>query len=467
MPLPADRPSDPRGWRKALSRFTDLFGAEVKDVEFMRETTAVMVAGPGRQLHWILWSAVLFFIAALIWAAVAEIDQIVTAQGKVIPSSQVQVVSNLEGGIVSQVLVAVGDRVDKDQVLMVLDATRFTSTFREGSAKDEALQARIARLSAEAAGKPFKPPAALAKGSPKVVADEDAVFRTRRQSLESSLQVFREQLTQRTQELEEMRSKEREFQTSYKLAARELEMTRPLVAQGAASEVELLRLERGGNELKGALDAARLAQPRLESAISEARGKIASAEAQFRSDAAKELSVLRGEQAAVSAANVGLEDRLTRTQLRAPMAGIIKTIKVGTVGGVVQPGIDVIEIVPVEDSLLIEARVKPSDIAFLRLGQEGSVKLSAYDYAIYGGLEGKLERIGADTVVLERPNERPEAYYLVRVRTGSNQLRTLAEPIEILPGMEATVDIRTNKRTVLQYLMKPIIKTKERALREH
>lgn len=231
--------------------------------------------------------------------------------------------------------------------------------------------------------------------------------------------------------------------------------------------MELLRLERGGNELKGALDAARLAQPRLESAISEARGKIAGAEAQFRSDAAKELSVLRGEQAAVSAANVGLEDRLTRTQLRAPMAGIIKTIKVGTVGGVVQPGSDVIEIVPVEDSLLIEARVKPSDIAFLRLGQEGSVKLSAYDFAIYGGLEGKLERIGADTVVPERPNERPEAYYLVRVRTGSNQLRTLAEPIEILPGMEATVDIRTNKRTVLQYLMKPIIKTKERALREH
>ena len=149
------------------------------------------------------------------------------------------------------------------------------------------------------------------------------------------------------------------------------------------------------------------------------------------------------------------------------MAGIVKAIKVGTVGGVVQPGIDLIEIVPVEDSLLIEAKVKPADIAFLKLGQDGLVKLSAYDFAIYGGLEAKLERIGADTVVPDRPNERPEPYYLVRVRTQSNQLKTIAEPVEILPGMEATVDIKTNKRTILQYLMKPIIKTRERAMREH
>ncbi|MFD2273828.1 HlyD family type I secretion periplasmic adaptor subunit [Undibacterium arcticum] len=189
--------------------------------------------------------------------------------------------------------------------------------------------------------------------------------------------------------------------------------------------------------------------------------------AHFRADAMKELNLARAEQTALSAANTALDDRVTRTLVRAPLAGTVKQIKVNTVGGVVQPGMDLLEIVPLDDTLLIEARVRPADIAFLHPGQEAMVKLSAYDFfSIYGGFPATLEHISADTLMPERPGERQESFYQIRVRTRQNKPNGRAEPLAILPGMVATVDIKTGKKTVLHYLLKPIIKTKEMALRE-
>ena len=349
---------------------------------------------------------------------------------------------------------------------MRIDDTRFTASSHEGQAKDHALLARIARLTAEAGNSAFLPPAQLEKENPKLMAEEKSLYATRQRELQANQSVLRQQAEQRRQELAEKRAREVQLQQSHGLIAKELAMTRPMAQQGAVSEVELLRLERQTNDLWGELDATRLALPRLESAYREVQQKMEELSARFRADAMKELNLARAEQSALSAANTALDDRVTRTLVRAPLAGTVKQIKVNTVGGVVQPGMDLLEIVPLDDTLLIEARVRPADIAFLHPGQEAMVKLSAYDFSIYGGFSATLEHISADTLMPERPGERQESFYQIRMRTRQNKPSGRAEPLAILPGMVATVDIKTGKKTVLHYLLKPIIKTKEMALRE-
>ncbi len=449
-----------------LRRLSERFGRAADDTEFMRESAAAVMQGPRRLSHYILWATVAFFVIGVIWASLAIVDEVTVAEGKVIPSSQVQIVQNLEGGIVSEILVKVGQVVQKDQAIMRIDDTRFTASSLEGRAKDQALIAKIGRLAAEANNTSFIAPAQLQKDNPQLLAEEKSLFESRHRELQANLAVLNRQAEQRRQEFTEKQSREEQIQQSYNLVAQELAMTRPLVPQGAASEVDVLRLERQANDLKGELTATRLALPRLEAAYYEVRQKIEEATAHFRADAMKDLNLARAEQTALSAANTALEDRVTRTLVRAPLAGIVKQIKVNTVGGVVQPGSDLLEIVPLDDTLLIEARVRPSDIAFLHPGQEAMVKLSAYDFSIYGGFPATLEHISADTIMPERPGERQESYYQIRVRTRQNHPSGKAEAVTILPGMVATVDIKTGQKTILHYLMKPIIKTKETAFRE-
>ena len=474
MALPAPTRAAVSSWaeRRAIlvaawRRYVALFRAPPEDTEFMRESDAALLEGPRQVTHWILWSIAAFFVVGLIWAALAQVDQIIAGQGQVVPSSRVQVVQNLEGGIVSSIAAKTGDVVTKGQVVMELDNTRFDSQLREGLAKDQSLRARIARLEAEAQGSSFVPPPQLQQENAAVVAEEAAVFEARRREFQSNVQVLRQQSQQKSQELEELAAKELQLVESYALVSRELDLTRPLVGEGAVSEVELLRLERAGTELRGQLESARLAMPRLRSVLAEVHQRIAGLEAQFRAEASKELSLARAEQSMSSASNVELKDRVHRTLVRAPMAGIVKQVKVYTVGGVVQPGMALLEIVPADDSLLIEARIRPADIAFLEVGQPATVKLSAYDYSIYGSLDAVLEQIGSDTVAPEDPEQKDQSrYYVVRVRTTSNRLRGMERPVLIIPGMEAAVDVKTQRRTVLEYLLKPIIKTRERALRE-
>jgi len=239
-------------------------------------------------------------------------------------------------------------------------------------------------------------------------------------------------------------------------------MTRPMAAQKVISDVELLRLERQASDIKGELDATRLAIPRLEASLQEGRNKVEGAQAKFRADASMELSQARAELEGTSASNVAMADRLERTTVRSPVNGIVKTIKVTTVGGVIQPGSDVMEIVPIEDNLLVEARVRPADIAFLRPGQPAVVKVTAYDYSIYGGLEATVETITADSIT----NDKGESFYLVRVRTATNRFGSAKEALPIIPGMMTTVHIQTGSKSVLRYLLKPIIKARSEALRE-
>ncbi|WP_233556249.1 HlyD family type I secretion periplasmic adaptor subunit [Noviherbaspirillum sedimenti] len=459
-PMPV--PQSASGWEAGSA----LMSEPVNDAEYLQGAQAHLLHGPRRVTRWAFWLALLFWTIALAWAALAEVDEFAVAEGKVIPSSRVQVVQNLEGGIIAEILVRSGDAVKKDQPLLRIDKVRFASATEEGRAKERTLLARIARLAAEADGTPFAPPAALANTHLALVAEESSLYASRQQALRANLAVLQQQAEQRLQELAEKRARQQRLQESYALVSSELSMVRPMASQGYIAQINKVRLEREANDLQGELEAARLALPRLESALREARRKSDEQGSRFRAEAMKDLSLARAELAALSAINTELEDRLRRTEVRAPLAGVVKQLKVHTVGGVIQPGMDLMEIVPHGDTLLIEARARPADIAFLRPGQEAMVKLSAYDFSIYGGFPGKLEQVGADTLTPDKPGERAESYYLVQVRTRGSTPTGSREALSIMPGMVATVDIRTGRRTVLHYLLKPIVKIRDGMLRE-
>lgn len=433
-----------------------------EDIDFMSEQNAASLLWPRFFSHAMLWGMLAFFVIALIWASIATVDEVTEATGKVVPSSQIQVIQNLEGGIVSKILVQVGQVVKKGQLLMQLDETRFSSSDTENQGKLDALQAKIARLTAEAYNTPFVAPPQLAKEKPELVEHEHSLYLARQQELRANVAVLQQQAGQRSQEITEKRAREAQLQQSLKLVSQELSMTRPLMQQGVVSEVEILRLERQVNDLKGDLETTRVAIPRLSASVQEIHNRIEGLNMKFRSDAMSELSQARTEYASSSAIDIAIGDRLARTAIRSPVNGIIKQIKVNTVGGVTQPGMELMEIVPIEDNLLVEARVRPADIAFLRPGQEAMVKISAYDFSVFGGFSAVLELISADTIT----NEKGEAFYLIMVRTSSNTLTKSKEQMPILPGMLATVDIKTGKKTILDFLLKPIIKTKDKALRE-
>lgn len=433
-----------------------------EDLGFMSEKNAASLIWPHFFTHALLWSIFAFLVIALIWASLATVDEVTEATGKVVPSSQIQVIQNLEGGIVSKILVQVGQVVKKGQLLMQLDETRFSSSDRENQGKLDSLQAKISRLTAEAHSKPYEAPALLIKERPELIEHERSLFLARQQELQSNIAVLQQQAGQRSHEINEKRAREGQIQQSLKLVSQELSMTRPLMQQGVVSEVEVLRLERQVNDLKGDLESTRISIPRLSASVQEIRNKIEGLNMKFRSDAMSELSQARSEYASLSAMDLAIGDRLARTAIRSPVKGIIKQIKVNTVGGVTQPGMELMEIVPIEDNLLIEARVRPSDIAFLRPGQEAMVKISAYDYSIFGGFPAILELISADTIA----NEKGEAFYLITVRTKTNALTKASEQMPIIPGMLATVDIKTGEKTILHFILKPIIKTKDKALRE-
>ena len=434
-----------------------------EDIEFMGETAAAALQGPPAYSHVLIWGTVAFVAAFIVWAAFANIGETTVGEGKVIPSSQVQVVQNLEGGIVSEIKVRIGEVVRKNQVLMLIDDTRYASSFNENKVKNDALTAKIARLNAEVSGKNFELGAKFIKDNPDLAERELTLYRSRQAEFNANTAGLRQQIDQRMQELKEKRAREIQIKASLDLLKRELTMSRPLVKAGAMSEVELLRLERQENDLQGELDSTKITIPRLDAAVTEARNKVESYVAKFRNDALTELNQVRAEQEGTSATQVALKDRVERAVVRSPVTGTIKALKVNTVGGVVQPGSDLLEIVPLEDNLLVEARVKPRDIAFLRPGQETLVKITAYDFSIYGGFHAKLENISADSITDEKKNE---TYYLVRVRTMSAMPERHGQPLAIIPGMTATVHIHTGEKTFLQYLLKPIIKTKELAFRE-
>jgi adhesin transport system membrane fusion protein len=408
----------------------------------------------------VIWLSVASFFILLLWSAFAVLDEVTRGEGKVIPSRQIQILQSMDGGIISEILAREGQTVKAGDLLLKVDPTRMVSSLRENQSQYLALLAKAARLRALAEGSRFVPPAEVAKQAPEIVEQERTLYESRRAELDATIGVARQQSSQRSQELISMRARREQAAQSYTLTARELDMTRPLARTGAVSDVELLRLEREVARYRGERDSANADIPRIESAVAEANRKIQELDLTFRNVARSELSEVNAKLSTLSEGSTALEDRVKQTEIRSPVNGTVKQLKVNTVGGVVQPGKDIIELVPSDDALLLEAKVLPRDIAFLRPGQKALVKFTAYDFAVYGGLEATLEQIGADSVVDDKGN----AYFVVRVRTLSNTIGH--QKLPIIPGMVAEVDILTGKKTVLSYLLKPILRAKAKAMTE-
>lgn len=434
------------------------------DIDFMTDTSAAIMQGAPIRYHLILVMAILFLTVALIWASFAKLDVVTVGQGKVIPSRNMQTVQNLEGGIVKDIKVHVGEVVEKDQVLMVIDDTRFISSLKEGETQIYALKAKALRLIAEASGQSPVFSEALQNQYPEYVQAEQELHESRKNEKQVRSNILDDELEQREKELEAMRSKKEQTKRSLALLEKELKLTRPLVKDGAVSEVELLRLERTVNDLAGELQQAELSIPKLEANVNSAKEKLKELDITFKTEALSELNGVRAELSRLEEGAKAAEDRVFRTTVRSPVRGTVNEVKVSTIGGIIQPGQDLVTIVPLDDTLLIEANIRPADIGFLRPGLPAVVKISAYDFSIYGGLDAIVEHISADTIMDEKDNP----YYQIRVRTTKRNylVGKQGEPLQIIPGMSATVDILTGQKTVLEYLLKPIIKAKQSAMRE-
>jgi adhesin transport system membrane fusion protein len=410
----------------------------------------------------ILWVILALFVCAFIWAYFAEVEEMTRASGKVVPSRQLQLVQNLEGGILSEILVNVGDVVEQGQLLLRIDEKRFSGPYQESRFNYLALKAQAARLQAETDNLPLLIPEEVLKEAPEVGAREKELFGSKKKEFEETLGVLQEQSMQREQEIAELKAKISEISRTRSLLKNEIDLTRPLVKSGAVSEVEYLRLQRQDSEMTGQLTASQLALPRAMSKLQESQRKIVEEKLKFTNAAKKELNDAYAKLEGFSATSIALADRLERTAVRSPVRGIVNQVFINTVGGVIQPGMNLIEIVPLEDTLLVQAKVKPADIAFLSPNLKAMVKFTAYDFTIYGGLEAKVEHISADSIVDDKGN----SFYLVNVRTTRNYLGTEKSPLPIIPGMIASVDIVTGKKSILTYLMKPILRAQSQALRE-
>jgi membrane fusion protein, adhesin transport system len=454
--------------RVALVPVTNkLLGPTVSDADaaaagiksFEREADALISRQRTRGAQKIVRGAALAVAALLAWAALAPVDEVTRGDARVIPSRQLQVVQSLDGGVVAEILVREGQLVEAGQLLLRVDETRAGAGVRESASQSFALRARSARLRAVAEGSPFVAPKGRDADEERVALDERRLYESRSSELASMLAVNRQQLAQRQQELTEMQSKRVAALRGLDLTQQELAQTRPLLAGGAVSQVDVLRLEREVARYRGDADQATAQIARAEAAIGEVQRKAQETEITFRNDARKDLGETMAKLNALNEGAVALADKVDKTQVKSPVRGRVQRLLANTVGGVVQAGKDIVEIVPLDDTLVLEARIAPKDIAFIHPGLAANVKFSAYDFSIYGGLDAKVENISPDSVVDERGN----AYYLVRVRTVQ---AGFSEKLPIIPGMTAEVDVLTGRKSVLSYLLKPVLKVQQRAMSE-
>ena len=405
---------------------------------------------PSRAANLLLWVIAAFVVIFVAWAALARVDEVSRAQGRVVPSRQLQVVSNLEGGIVREILVRQGQKVEAGQPLLRLDATQFSAQFTKEQEGYNALVARITRLQAEVDGTSPAFPSGLIATSPALVAAERSLHQARQSELAAALSSARSQLDQ-AQTMVSTR------QQAKSLADRELALIGPLVEKGIEPQMELLRAQSAASQAGGEYRGA-------QSAAAQAASELRSVREQFRAKSVDDLTAAKAELAGMGRELPALQDRVTRAELKAPIGGTVNRVLVATVGGVVKPGEPLIEIVPSDDALVVEAQVSPADIAFVHPNQKAQVKLTAYDYSIYGALEGAVERISPDAVVTDERTG--ETHYLVRVRTEGRLLDANGRPLAITPGMVAEIDLLGEKRSILSYILSPIERVGGKALRE-
>jgi membrane fusion protein, adhesin transport system len=427
---------------------------------FEVEANAVMSTEKTYRAQTLVRVAALSVLTLIVWASFAEVDEVTKGDAKVVPSKQLQVVQSFDGGVVTEILVKEGQVVEAGQLLLKVDETRATSGVMESAAQTFSLKVKLARLQALAEGSAFSPPQATTDIEQHVVDQEQQLYDSRRTELTALISISQQQLAQRQQELSEVRARRESAARTVDLTQQELNKTKPLLASGAVSEVEILRLERDLSRARGEVEQSAAQSARVSASIAEATRKLQETELAFRNEARKELSETLARLNTLNQGAVALADKVDKSSVKSPVRGRVQRLLANTVGGVVQAGRDIVEIVPLDDSLVLEAKVQPRDIAYIHPGQAATVKFSAYDFAIYGGLDATVENISPDTETDERGQN---TYYVVRVKT---KRTNFDDKRPIIPGMTAEVDILTGKKTVMAYLLKPVLKGKENALRE-
>ena len=406
------------------------------------------------------------FVAFIVWASYAEVDEIARGDGKVIPASKTQIIQASEAGVVQEIAVKIGQIVRKDDLIIRLDNTMSVSSLGEQQAKERTLSARIARLKHEQSGKiaePFLCPEAVEKVAAEVCENEQKLLVARRENFANKLSVLKSRLEQRQTELDEASANSHRLAENIAVSDKEAELVRSMVKRGLMAQTEQLRVDREQTELKGQIALAAETIKKTEAAIVEAKLQVDELGLQLQQEALDELTQALAELSVVDETIRGATDRVARTDIRSPVDGIVNTLELNTVGAFVQPGAIVAGIVPTSETLLVEARVSPRDVAFIRPDQKALIKVTAYDFSIFGGLDGKVANITADSLVDQNTGE---PYYQVRVSTDNSALTKDGKDFAIIPGMICTVEIMTGRKTILSYLLKPINKARDEALRE-
>jgi len=407
----------------------------------------------------LLYLVTLVLLLLVIWSYFAEIDEVAKGDGKVIPSQQLQVLQSYDGGIVQDILVREGQTVEAGQVLLKVDPTRFLSSLEENTTQFAALAAKVQRLSALTQGDVLRFNRELRERAPTVVDNERKLYNSNLAELDEVAAGSDSRIMQRRQDVEEERANLSQYQNVLSLSKKELSVTKPLLASGAVSEIEILRLERQIVELEGNIAKSKVAIERGLNAIEEEIIKKEEARLKLVNRWNQELTEATAEMATLQQSQTSLEDVVSQAALKSPINGTVQRLLINTIGGVITPGSAVVELVPQDDQLIVEAKVSPKDIAFIREGQQAILKFSAYDFTIYGGMSAEVQHISADAIT----NEKDETYYLVRLETKKSIAN---EALEILPGMIVQVDILTGKKTVLNYILSPLFNVTASALRE-
>lgn len=433
-----------------------------QDLVYMQSLSAAVMQRSPRYLIFVVMVILLFVLSAIVWMSWASIDVVIRGSGKVVPASQVQLIQSLEGGIVSEILITEGQLVNVNQSLVKISDIAFASSFEENRLLYFELLAKSSRLTAESDTQEFVINEEVKLNAPQLINSEQSLFNSNKQQLSDTLNILEEQINQQLSALQETLSKKRQLERSLKLMKKEINIKKPLVKRGIISEVEYIQLQQREADIEGELETLSISIPRIQSTIDEARFKKQKETLDFSNTAKKELNEINAEISRIKEAQTALKDRVKRTTLRSPVKGIVQRLYTNTIGGVVGPGSNVVEIVPQEDALLIELKIKPADIASVSVGQSARLKFSAYDFAIHGSLQSDLTFVSADTIT----NEEGESFYLVRVKPVESFLGHELEPLPIKVGMTAEADIITDKKTILQYLMKPVSRGLDKALRE-
>jgi adhesin transport system membrane fusion protein len=433
------------------------FSFDDNDYAFMRSLSGAVLEDTPSRLRLALLFWIITVVSLLLWAALSPIDEIVRGSGKVIPSGENQMIQHLEGGIVNAIMVKEGQKVKVDDVLLKVENIKSSSTYESSQYKSAEIRAKIIRLKAEAYGRAFNPSEADLREIPEQIAQERSAYSANQEYINSQIGSLNDMYHQKRSERAEAQSRISESKHALAFIREEIAMTEPMVAQGIKPKVEFLQLQRQASDIQERYNAVVTSIPRLNAAMNEITNRIRQARGEFTSKARIELAQAETENKRVGVESSALADEVTRTAIKSPISGIVQKLYVNTIGGVIKPGDNLIEIVPTEGGLLAEVKIKPSDIAFIYPGQDAIVKVTAYDFSIYGSLRGKVVTISPDTVTDKNEN----VYYVVKIRTDQKNLGTVEKPLKIIPGMMVNVDVITGKKTILQYILKPILKAKQ------